>query len=92
MVVKEKRGRRRYIIFQMSFTSKDKGAFLSFLRQAAESSGRPVPYVIQVKEDLAILRCSPAERDDLTSFMRDAGGQSLLCSGTLRKLRLAYGL
>lgn len=92
MVVKEKRGRRRYIVFRMSFASKDKGALLSYLRQAAEASEHPVPYVIQVKDDLAILRCSPAERDDLISFMRSVGGESLLCSGTLKKLRTAHGL
>jgi len=92
MVVKEKRGRRRYIIFRMSFRSRDKRDFISFLRQASELAGRPTPYVIQVQDDLAILRCSPAEREELIAFMKEIGGDSLLCSGTLKKLRRRYDL
>jgi hypothetical protein len=92
MVVKEKRGRRRYILFRVSFPSRDKGSFISFVHQAAMSEGRPAPYVIQVRENLVILRCSPAEREDLISFMGRLGGESLLCSGTLRKLRRSHGL
>ena len=92
MVVKELRGRRRYIIFRMTFFSKDKEGFIAFLRRASTQSGFPSPYVIQVKGDLVIIRCSPQERESTISSMETIGGRSLLTSGTLKKLRVKYDL
>lgn len=92
MVVKELRGRRRYILFRTTFVSKDKEGFIAFLRNASSRSGFPSPYVIQVKGDLVIIRCSPLERESVISFMKTIGAESILTSGTLKKLRVKYDL
>lgn len=92
MVVKEIRGRRRYILFRMTFFSKDKEGFISFLRNASSQSAFPPPYVIQVKEDFVIIRCSPNERESVIDFMKTLGAASILTSGTLKKLRVKYNL
>lgn len=91
MVVKEKRGRRRYILFRMDHNPRSKEAFVSFLRSNLDTRGY-IPYVIQCKDDLVIVRCQPGERDEAIQAMESLGGRSLLTSGTLRKLRTRYGL
>ena len=86
MVVKEKRGRRRYIAFTVSAAhTKD-----SLVRSLREFPG--APYVIQCSEGWAIVRCSPEETDASVSAMllADPSSVSLRTSGTLAALRGRY--
>lgn len=86
MVVKEKRGRRRYIVFEVS-----KGIDKSSLIYKANNACRlgESLYVVQCDAGKAIIRCSPDQRDRSIEIMgtADPGSTPLLTSGTLRTLR-----
>ena len=88
MVVKSKRGRRRYIAFTVSsgLTKESLAGKLSAF------GGDSAPKVIQCAEGWCILRCSPAERDGTISLMSniDPQSKSLRTSGTLITLRRRY--
>jgi RNase P/RNase MRP subunit POP5 len=87
MVVKEKRGRRRYIAFTVSpGLTRD-----SLIHLLKERSGG-LPYVVQCGEGWAIVRCSPKEIDISVSAMNlaDPSSVSLRTSGTLATLRDRY--
>jgi len=87
MVVKEKRGRRRYIAFTMH-PGITKESLISSLRRLC---GDP-PYVVQCGEGWAIVRCSPNDVDETVGLVRlaDPSSVSLKTSGTLRTLRNTY--
>lgn len=79
MVVKAKRGRRRYIAFRL-----DPGLSRDDLRRSLSAGS-----VIQCSEGWAIVRCSPSETDAVVACVKrlDPGSESLAASGTLRTLR-----
>jgi hypothetical protein len=89
VVVKSKRGRRRYVLFAVS-PDITKQSLINRIKNA--SAGKEPPYVVQCVSGKAIIRCAPDERDDLISLVEraDRTSESLLTSGTLRTIREAY--
>lgn len=89
MVVKDRRGRRRYIVFRVS-PELDRETLIKRTRRIREPDR--VPYIIQCSDGLAVIRCSPDRRDDMIEVMSDLdpGCTSLATSGTLKTLRDRY--
>lgn len=94
MVVKEKRGRRRYVIFACDPPYTDRNEAVAEINSLFRSQGLKSPHVIDVGEWHLTVRCSPAERDGVIDVIskgtRDV--RPLRTSGTLRCLRERYGL
>ena len=88
MVVKSKRGRRRYVAFTVD-ASLGKESLAGKLRAFAGDSDLKV---IQCAEGWCIVRCSPNDRGKLVSLMSsiDPTSKSLRTSGTLITLRRRY--
>lgn len=88
MVVKSKRGRRRYIAFVVD-PSLTKESLIARFRNSAID---PAPHVIQCSEGWCILRCAPNEREGTISSMAevDPFSRSLRTSGTVISLRRRY--
>ena len=88
MVVKSKRGRRRYVAFTVdpSFTKEGMAGKLRAF------CGDSAPKVIQCAEGWCILRCRPEDRDETISLISriDPESKSLRTSGTLITLRRRY--
>ncbi|MDR1404579.1 MAG: hypothetical protein LBJ20_03305 [Candidatus Methanoplasma sp.] len=84
MVIKSKRGRRRYIAFRVSEHT-TKIALVKWL----SSAGADPPYVVQCIPGMAVLRCPPERREETIALMHSADPFSapLKTSGTLRTLR-----
>ncbi|NLN72187.1 MAG: hypothetical protein GX137_05310 [Thermoplasmatales archaeon] len=82
MVVKEKRGRRRYVAFRL-----DPGLRRDDLRKVLRSGS-----VIQCSEGWAVVRCAPSETHLISDEVRsaDPGAESMATSGTLKTLRTRY--
>ena len=87
MVVKEKRGRRRYIAFTVS-AGLGKDTLIASLRKVCDVP----PYVVLCAEGWAVVRCSPADVDIVIGIMKnaDASSVSLRTSGTLASLYDRY--
>jgi len=87
MVVKEVRGRRRYVAFTVN-AELTKTSLISLLRTVCTEP----PYVVQCAEGWAIVRCSPVmiERTIELVMLADPSASSLKTSGTLKKLRDTY--
>ncbi|HRR66863.1 MAG TPA: hypothetical protein P5063_04365 [Methanomassiliicoccales archaeon] len=91
MVVKEKRGRRRYIAFQVDGKASDE-EFLAALNAALSSRGVKVPKVIQFDGRMGVVRCSPKDKDRILAALA-ADGKGIVplsTSGTLLTLRKRY--
>ena len=97
MVVKEKRGRRRYVAFEV--TSEEllgAEALLSAMRSL--SLGRKAPKLIQFDGHLGVVRCDLRELAWAKELVVAAGARlgssirTLSTSGTLRSLRERLGL
>jgi RNase P/RNase MRP subunit POP5 len=97
MVVKERRGRRRYVAFEV--TSEEllgAEALLSSMRSLSE--GRKVPKLIQFDGHLGVVRCDLRELAWTKELVVGAGARlgsslrTLSTSGTLRSLRERLGL
>jgi RNase P/RNase MRP subunit POP5 len=88
MVVKSKRGRVRYIAFDVPGDLK-KEALIKNLRSIASEAP---PYVIQCAFGKAIMRCAPKDREETVRIMSriDPSCISLMTSGTIRKIRDRY--
>ena len=85
MVVKSKRGRRRYVAFEVPCgTGRDE---LSSVVDGCASAK-----VITCYKGLATVRCSPEERDPVVNAVLEGmpGSRSITTSGTLRTLRDEY--
>ena len=64
MVVKEKRGRRRYIAFEvLSDTPLNLAELKSILRNEAQHYGMEPPKVIQFENQRGIVRCPHTEKE-----------------------------
>lgn len=88
MVVKQERGRRRYVVF--SFGEEfSKDALISELRKKCPEN---TPYVIQATGKLGIIRCSPKETEKTIEAVKAAipGSESKTTSGTLAAVRKKY--
>ncbi len=91
MVVKEKRGRRRYIAFRVDSKISD-GELLAALNATLAPLGIKVPKVIQFDGRTGIIRCSPLDKDRVISALNDRSDsryriETLSTSGTLLTLR-----
>ncbi|MFP4546281.1 MAG: hypothetical protein ACLFPN_05460 [Methanomassiliicoccales archaeon] len=94
MVVKEKRGRRRYIAFTVSPTV-PRPRIKALLERAAAEVGVGRPKLIQFDGRKGIVRCNHLDKDGMIEALERAGGEeleiaTLRTSGTLRKLRQRY--
>ena len=89
MVVKAVRGRRRYVVYRVPQET-GRTEVLTALEKLAETM--PDIRVITSFEGKAIVRCSPSEIVSVSEAMRTAfpGSDSLIASGTLRKVREIY--
>ncbi len=89
MVVKAVRGRRRYVVYRVPQEA-GRSEVLSALEKLTETM--PDIRVITSFEGKAIVRCSPSEIDTVSEAMRSAfpDSESLIASGTLRKVREIY--
>jgi RNase P/RNase MRP subunit POP5 len=94
MVVKERRGRRRYIAFNVEPRANDE-SILAYLRCAADRIGVKAPKVIQFDGTFGIVRTSPAEKEAMIGALNGTGEgfavRTLATSGTLRTLRERFG-
>lgn len=86
VTVKSIRGRRRYIVFNVPEDADRRGLnnLLSDLPQIK---------IIHCGEGMAVVRCPPAEKEEVIEriLLRYPGSESLKTSGTLRTLREIYG-
>ncbi len=94
MVVKEKRGRRRYIAFRVDSKISD-GELLAALNATLSPLGIKVPKVIQFDGRMGIIRCSPLDKDKVISALTARSDprymiETLSTSGTLLTLREKY--
>jgi RNase P/RNase MRP subunit POP5 len=94
MVVKEKRGRRRYVAFQTDRRITDE-ELLAALTSTFSPKGIKVPKVIQFDGHKGIFRCSPRDKDRVLEALaqRPVNVFSLITlstSGTLKTLREKY--
>jgi RNase P/RNase MRP subunit POP5 len=100
MVVKEKRGRRRYIAFETSGAAASNEQLFSALQAIFNRSGQRVPKLIQLEGNLGIIRCLEPEMKAATETLNRSIGEgereirfrTLCASGTLRSLRARIGL
>lgn len=94
MVVKEKRGRRRYIAFRTEHKITD-GELLAMLNAALTPKGIKVPKVIQFDGRMGIIRCSPPDKEKVVAAFTEPAStrcaiETLSTSGTLLTLREKY--
>jgi RNase P/RNase MRP subunit POP5 len=94
MVVKEKRGRRRYIAFDTS-TPASNETLLAYLTAVFAPIGVKTPKVIQFDGKRGIVRCSPTDKDKVlialsSKTILGISISTLSTSGTLRTLREKY--
>jgi len=95
MVVKDKRGRRRYIAFSVaSARLPSPEDLLAALRAACASPSDRVPKLIQFDGRVGIVRCLESERQATLDLLSRAGDRdpalsirTVSTSGTLRALR-----
>lgn len=87
MVVKEVRGRRRYILFSVSADVTKE----SLIRGLRGLTSEP-PYIVQCVPGKVIIRCSPDKRDETISLMErlDGAPYPIVTSGTLKTIRDKY--
>jgi RNase P/RNase MRP subunit POP5 len=98
MVVKEKRGRRRYIAFEATGAANEQ--LPSALQALFSLSGERVPKLIQLEGRLGIVRCLEPEMKSIIEILNGSIGEgerevrfrTLCTSGTLRALRSRIGL
>lgn len=97
MVVKEKRGRRRYVAFEA--TGEVTGQQIPVALQALfNRAGQRMPKLIQLEGRLGIVRCLEPETKAVISVLNSPGAEgaigfrTLYTSGTLRALRARIGL
>jgi len=88
MVVKCKRGRTRYVAFDVSSDLK-KDVLIRHMK--SNEPDNPL-YVVQCTNGKAIIRCAPKTRERTIRVMSQADPScvSLMTSGTLRKIRERY--
>lgn len=94
MVVKEKRGRRRYVAFHTDRKITDEELLAAFTATFAPK-GIKVPKVMQFDGSKGIFRCPPSDKDRVLEALaqrpaNDFALVTLSTSGTLRTLREKY--
>jgi RNase P/RNase MRP subunit POP5 len=94
MVVKEKRGRRRYIAFETDKRTSDE-ELLSFFTSVLSPKGIKSPKMIQFDGKRGIFRCPPSDKERILKAVEERRGLPIIVvtlstSGTLRTLREKY--
>ncbi len=89
MVVKSKRGRRRYIGFETTERMND-DQLLCSLRSCFENARVPVPKIIQFNGNRGIVRVNGTNVDKARALMNNEDFKTLLTSGTLLTIRERY--
>jgi RNase P/RNase MRP subunit POP5 len=94
MVVKERRGRRRYIAFRTG-RSVPTEELLAALNSIFALRGVRTPKLIQFDGSMGIVRCSHGDKEAVIEALAQRGGGdlpiiTLSTSGTLRTLRERY--
>jgi RNase P/RNase MRP subunit POP5 len=94
MVVKEKRGRRRYVAFHTDRKITDEELLAAFT-STFSPKGIKVPKVIQFDGCKGIFRCPPSDKDRVIDALAHRTSNvfslvTLSTSGTLRTLREKY--
>ena len=91
MVVKEKRGRRRYIAFETSESMDAETVSREIISSAVRLGARP-PKLIQFEGRRGIVRCLEPEMKATLELLNDAEltMKTLRTSGTLKTLRERY--
>jgi RNase P/RNase MRP subunit POP5 len=100
MVVKEKRGRRRYIAFEARGAKAANDVLFLALQALFNRAGQRMPKLIQLEGNLGIVRCLEPEMKGVIDTLNGRIGEgereitfrSLYTSGTLRALRSRIGL
>jgi RNase P/RNase MRP subunit POP5 len=100
MVVKEKRGRRRYVAFEASGSAATNEQLSSALLALFNQSGQRMPKLIQLEGRLGIVRCLEPEMRAVIDVLNKCVGEkenevrfrTLCTSGTLKALRARIGL
>ncbi len=94
MVVKEKRGRRRYVIFACEPPYADRDEAVTEINRLFRSHSLKAPHVIDTGEWHLMIRCSPSDRDSVIAVISEGSREArpLRTSGTLRCLRERYKL
>lgn len=95
MVVKDKRGRRRYIAFSLTQGGPiTKSGLISMLRESCRERGIVEPRLIQFDGEKGIVRCPHTLKDETIEVLCSVGGgeggieiRTISTSGTLKKLR-----
>lgn len=88
MVVKQERGRRRYVVFSFEREFSKEGLISELRKKFPENT----PYVIQTAGKLGIIRCAPKETEKIIENVKSAipGSDSKTTSGTLAAVRKKY--
>jgi RNase P/RNase MRP subunit POP5 len=94
MVVKEKRGRRRYIAFETDRQASDE-EILSFFTSTLSPKGIKAPKMIQFDGRKGIFRCPPVDKERILRALEGRPDLplkliTLSTSGTLKTLREKY--
>lgn len=97
-MVKDKRGRRRYIAFSLTQGGPvTKSGLISMLREASRERGIGEPRVMQFDGGRGIVRCAHTFKDETIEILKVLGEgrgdfqiMTLSTSGTLKKLREKY--
>jgi RNase P/RNase MRP subunit POP5 len=91
MVVKEKRGRRRYVAFETTDPSDADTVSREIIASAVRSGVRP-PKLIQFEANRGIVRSSEPEKEATIRILNaaDLPMRTLRTSGTLKTLRERY--
>lgn len=99
MVIKSKRGRRRYIAFRVeSETEVGFERLARLIERQSASAGIRTPRLIEFDGDLGIVRCLSADKDGTIELLMSPGIAEglggrvnvLKTSGTLKTLRSRY--
>lgn len=99
MVVKARRGRRRYIAFRVvSDSPVSTEVITTMLNDTSDELGIRAPRLIDFDGTLAIVRCSNLEKEGILRMLADLDSTASKCmrieplrtSGTLRTLREKY--
>jgi RNase P/RNase MRP subunit POP5 len=99
MVVKDRRGRRRYIAFRVVSDSPVSAQVMTtMLNDTSDDLGIRAPRLIDFDGTLGIVRCSNLEKEGILRMLADIDStaykciriESLRTSGTLKTLREKY--
>ncbi len=88
MVVKSKRGRRRYVAITLDPSFEKE----TLIGKVNAMTGGKCPKIIQCSSGWCIFRCAPGETEDCMNYIKTASPDaiSLRTSGTLITLRKRY--